>query len=44
MKLFLQKNAKFSSSGGGAEPELRLQTPRTSGILGLCPQTPIGLR
>ena len=33
MKLFLQKNAKFSSAGGSA-PD-----PRASG-LGLCPQTP----
>ena len=34
MKLFLQKNAKFSSAGGSA-PD-----PRASGGWGLCPQTP----
>ena len=34
MKLFLQKNAKFSSAG--APPP----DPRASGGWGLCPQTP----
>ena len=34
MKLFLQKNAKFSSAGS-PPPD-----PRASGGWGLCPQTP----
>ena len=38
MKLFLQKNANFSSAG--APPP----NPRAFGGLGHCPQTPIGLR
>ena len=38
MKLFLQKNAKFSIAWG-SPPD-----PRASGGWGLCPQTPIGLR
>ena len=38
MKLFLQKNAKFSSAG--APPP----DPHAYGSWGLCPQTPIGLR
>ena len=35
MKLFLQKNAKFSSAGGEAH-----RPPLASGGWGLCPQTP----
>ena len=34
MKLFLQKNAKFSNAGGAAP------RPHASGGWGLCPQTP----
>ena len=38
IKLFLQKNAKFSSAGGSAPK------PPVSGSWGLHPQTPVGLR
>ena len=51
MKLFLQKNAKFSSAGGSAPhtpvpPAAGGFAPKTpaSGSWGLRPQTPIGLR
>ena len=43
MKLFLQKNAKFSSAGGGAVPPAAggfAPKPPASGGWGLRPQTP----